>query len=253
MTKTKDNVVRVGAAILSVATTVSTMLVATPTATFSTVPIAPTTPTTSLTKTQPTPVPLTTWTKKVKPGQVFEITASCYDDSGITKSGVYIDQKVGASIGAVPRGIQKFLPFGTRATISTESASTKIVIADVGRFGIGPLGPNAKEPFERVNHKVMLDLGRQPTQELTGLTSCQEFGEQSITIRIDYMPPTGENPSYSQTTETTTESLAVLQAETQQQEAQIKRQEERNAALEKTTNLDVAGQLKRDQERLLTR
>jgi predicted lipase len=67
------------------------------------------------------------------------------------------------------------------------------------------------------------------------------------------MPPTGENPSYSQTTETTTESLAVLQAETQQQEAQIKRQEERNAALEKTTNLDVAGQLKRDQERLLTR
>ena len=120
------------------------------------------------------------------------------------------------------------------------------MIADVGRFGIGPLGPKAHEPFERVNHKVMLDLGRQPMQELTGLTSCQEFGKQSITIRIDYVPLTVENPSYSQTSKTTAESLAVLQT-------QIKIQEERNAALEKATNPDVAAQLKRDQDRLLSR
>ena len=55
MTKTKDNVVRVGAAILSVATTVSTMLVATPTVTFSNVPIAPRIPTTQITSTKKIP------------------------------------------------------------------------------------------------------------------------------------------------------------------------------------------------------
>ena len=62
---------------VAAATTLSIVLTATPTTTFSTVPIAPTTPTVSP-QTQPTPVPLTAWTKKVEEGQAFDIMASCY-------------------------------------------------------------------------------------------------------------------------------------------------------------------------------
>jgi GH24 family phage-related lysozyme (muramidase) len=276
MTKTKDNVVRVGAAILSVATTVSTMLVATPTVTFSTVPIAPTTPTTQITSTKKIP----------RTHQLINATAKLIAGYEGSVPGTPGHLKIYRDVGGNPtacygrlltptqaKAYQQQYPNGIPETICTQwlnqdtaramqrvlDRSNPTVPMTPGQlaaltslaYNVGNFGEGLSKNLEIGNYKLatttslpkynkaIIDGKKKP---VLGLTNRRQAEVHIATSGLPYyngesLPPPAE---LGQSLEIVAQQINT---ETAKQVAEIQQKQ----------GLEIAAQRQRDQDRLLTR
>lgn len=182
------------------------IVMATPTASFS--GIAPASPSISLSRPTPAaPKAITAWTQSVKKGNIYRITASCYNTIGTTAAGIPVHpDKNSKPVVAVPEGTTNKVPFGTIVKLTLDKKdhnAVYAVVADTGGFGQTANGtPNG------VNRNTAMDLYSPVAQKL-GSQSCEGFGKKPLIVKIVKVP-NGNLDYYEDLKEQTEASLAKL-------------------------------------------
>jgi hypothetical protein len=182
------------------------IVMAPPTASFP--GIAPASPSIPLSRPTPaTPKAITAWRQPVKKGDEYSITASCYNLTGTTASGVFIHSKTHPKpVVAIPEGATHNVPFGTIVKLTRDKKdhnAVYAVVSDTGIFGVN-VDENKTHPY---NPGVAADIYISAAHEL-GFSSCKGFGKQDIIVEIVKAPP---NPkSYADGKKQTEESLTEL-------------------------------------------